>query len=245
MSTNINRHQAGATVAGEKTGGQFKAGERTAADDAALAAVMRQVERPKQVTVTAPARSVTLDRVESAIEWPEALTSTRIDFGEDDSGRFFTVFEFEHAEDGEMEFIYTDFEDGPDFSDSSYSDHLDGVSEQIAQVHDVLRRNHHRVGAYALENDSELYEQVKTESLGQTSPFDSRFDGKPQEGALHRAKNLLAAYGVENPDQVAEHVIQDMLTDLVWLSKSRGFDFDDLALQATSMQSDEELYPNL
>ena len=36
--TNINRHQAGATVAGEKTGGQFKAGARTAADGSSLGA---------------------------------------------------------------------------------------------------------------------------------------------------------------------------------------------------------------
>lgn len=34
--TNISRHQAGATVAGEKTGGQFKAGERTSPDGGAL-----------------------------------------------------------------------------------------------------------------------------------------------------------------------------------------------------------------
>lgn len=34
--TNISRHQAGATVAGEKTGGQFKAAERTQASGAAL-----------------------------------------------------------------------------------------------------------------------------------------------------------------------------------------------------------------
>ena len=37
--SNINRHQAGATVAGEKTGGQFKPSERTAASEAALAVV--------------------------------------------------------------------------------------------------------------------------------------------------------------------------------------------------------------
>ena len=36
MSTNINRHQAGATVAGEKTGGQFKQKSRTAPSGFAL-----------------------------------------------------------------------------------------------------------------------------------------------------------------------------------------------------------------
>lgn len=37
--SNISRHQAGVTVAGEKTGGQFKSSERTAAAGAALAVV--------------------------------------------------------------------------------------------------------------------------------------------------------------------------------------------------------------
>ena len=36
MSTNISRHQAGTTVAGEKTGGQFKAGKRSEAGGAVL-----------------------------------------------------------------------------------------------------------------------------------------------------------------------------------------------------------------
>ena len=36
MSMSISRHQAGATIAGEKTGGQFKASKRTSADGAAL-----------------------------------------------------------------------------------------------------------------------------------------------------------------------------------------------------------------
>ena len=38
MSTNTSRHQAGATIAGEKTGGQFKASERTSADGGVLTA---------------------------------------------------------------------------------------------------------------------------------------------------------------------------------------------------------------
>ena len=48
--TNINRHQAGTTVAGEKTGGQFKAGERTQASGAALGEAKRDYMRTVQAT---------------------------------------------------------------------------------------------------------------------------------------------------------------------------------------------------
>ena len=54
MSTNINRHQAGATVAGEKTGGQFKAGERTAASGEAL----ERSEHPQPETTTLPPSAI-------------------------------------------------------------------------------------------------------------------------------------------------------------------------------------------
>lgn len=50
MSTNTNRHQAGALVAGEKTGGQFKAGERTPASGAALGEPKRDYMRIAKAT---------------------------------------------------------------------------------------------------------------------------------------------------------------------------------------------------
>ena len=53
--SNISRHQAGATIAGEKTGGQFKAGERTAADGGALGGP----EMPAADTSSLPSSSIT------------------------------------------------------------------------------------------------------------------------------------------------------------------------------------------
>ena len=242
MSTNINRHQAGATVAGEKTGGQFKAGERTSADGNAFT----QAVLPPKVKVTAPARTIELDTPSSPIEWPEGFTNIRVDFAEDDSGRFFTAYTFEHAEAGEVEIIYTDFEDGADFSDGVDPDLFEEVSEPINRAHDTLRRNHYKAGAYALERDVDLYEQVKAASLGlpRPDPATDKFAGRPDQAAEHRVKQLLTAYGARNPEEAEEHEIQDMLTDLMWVAKSRGFDFDELSDRAARVRQDEEDNPD-
>lgn len=240
--SNTRRHQAGTMVAGQKTGGQFRAHERAAA------VAPPQAETPRTVSVTAPARILKLERPAAPIEWPADFTNPQVDFGEDDNGRFFSTYTFEHAENGEVTFIYTDFEDGPDFGDSADHSILDEVSETIGEAHHVLRRNHYLAGAAALneEPNHELYRRVKAVSLGEPEPADlaKRFEGKPDQAAMHRAKQLFAAYGSGSPDEPEEHEVQDMISDLAWVAKQRGFDFDELVARAQRIQEDEEQNPD-
>ena len=75
--SNISRHQAGAVVAGEKTGGQFKASDRTTADGGALAApARRQGVTPVGVNFDAPPHTgltdeTDLDALNRAVNFEE------------------------------------------------------------------------------------------------------------------------------------------------------------------------------
>ena len=74
--TNTSRHQAGATVAGEKTGGQFKASERTSADGGALSRPEERENAGKRILASA-ARLRELDKRERELQHERETESLR------------------------------------------------------------------------------------------------------------------------------------------------------------------------
>ena len=74
----ISRHQAGAVVAGEKTGGQFKAGARTDPDGGALGQVMDEREELAAIAKARWAQYNRLGQMQHAMEVERVRIATEI-----------------------------------------------------------------------------------------------------------------------------------------------------------------------
>lgn len=159
--------------------------------------VVRPTSGTKSQSLSIPARQVDL-KVGESPSWPEGWSMDSADFGDDESGRFFTSWNLRDQHGEERSFIYTDYESGSDFTyddDLPWSDPeaMESISETVRQAHVLMAANSHVVGRGACERDPDLETQVKRVSLGASNTLseDERNDWLRRE--------RIAKAGIERP----------------------------------------------